>query len=394
MDLLNILKTLYEKLKPLIMDDKPQDPQQEKPEDAEASAEETPEVTPEEEVPSEVEEPKPAPHPLVSITPFTVSTAIFNGVGVGLLLGMLFSLTMSPVVSGIIGTLSSMLALLLGLNERFLSPLKSLRIGAFGLSCVAGMLLGMYIRTNQALSPSMKSLKEEYIEVGFTEEEALDFIAYKKFNLAPTSWLRGEVATDEPDTTDEALADQEPAEVEPDQDIAEAVPPKSIKPSGGGRVLANPQSNIVHKADASLLFSATLDASLCADIEEVNEGQELDELVNSFMLQVASDGEKNVWKTIATHFKQDLPKAILAKALITVKDGFCNLLLDESEPIKLQECTGYPASMSLQAMQSKLATEGQAWQIIVKNVSERIPIEHQKALYRSLIKSFCDEENE
>ena len=117
-------------------------------------------------------------------------TSFFNGLGVGLLLGLPLGLAVSPVVSAIIGTLSSLLVVLLGLNENYLSPVKSIRIGAFGVFCVIGILSGMYIRSHDSMAPSLHSLYDEYKSMGFPDKDARDFIAYQEFELVPANWTK------------------------------------------------------------------------------------------------------------------------------------------------------------------------------------------------------------
>ncbi|MCR9014109.1 hypothetical protein [Aquiflexum gelatinilyticum] len=103
-------------------------------------------------------------------------SAIFNGLGIGLLLGILLSTTLSPVVSGVIATVSSLLAVLIGLNEKYLDPVKSLRIGSFGLFTVAGIIAGLYLRANNPFAPTLKDKMEEYKSIGFSDEEARNLI--------------------------------------------------------------------------------------------------------------------------------------------------------------------------------------------------------------------------
>lgn len=103
-------------------------------------------------------------------------SAIFNGLGIGLLLGILLSTTLSPVVSGVIATVSSLLAVLIGLNEKYLDPVKSLRIGSFGLFTVVGIIAGLYLRANNPFAPTLKDKMEEYKSIGFSEEEARNLI--------------------------------------------------------------------------------------------------------------------------------------------------------------------------------------------------------------------------
>ena len=103
-------------------------------------------------------------------------SAVFNGLGIGLLLGILLGLSVSPVVSGVIATISSLLAVLVGLNEKFLDPLKSLRIGSFGLFSVVGILLGLYLRANDPFAPTLFDKMEEYRAIGYNDNEAREMI--------------------------------------------------------------------------------------------------------------------------------------------------------------------------------------------------------------------------
>jgi hypothetical protein len=109
-------------------------------------------------------------------TSMNVFSAIFNGLGIGLLLGILLSTTLSPVVSGVIATVSSLLAVLIGLNEKYLDPVKSLRIGSFGLFTVVGIIAGLYLRANNPFAPTLKDKMEEYKSIGFSDQEARNLI--------------------------------------------------------------------------------------------------------------------------------------------------------------------------------------------------------------------------
>jgi hypothetical protein len=65
------------------------------------------------------------------------------------------------------------------LNEKYIDPLKSIRIGSFGLFAVIGVILGLYIRAHDPLAPSLLDKKNEFIKLGFTEEQAKAFIMKK-----------------------------------------------------------------------------------------------------------------------------------------------------------------------------------------------------------------------
>ncbi len=117
-----------------------------------------------------------ADSPSPKVTFINGFSAIFNGLGIGLLLGLLLGLSVSPVVSGVIATISSLLAVLVGLNEKFLDPLKSLRIGSFGLFSVVGILIGLYLRANDPFAPTLLDKMEEYRSIGYSDEEAREMI--------------------------------------------------------------------------------------------------------------------------------------------------------------------------------------------------------------------------
>lgn len=105
-----------------------------------------------------------------------IVSAVFNGFGIGFLLGILWSLNTEPAIGGVIATLSSLLALFLGLNEKYIDTLKSLRIGSFGLAAVLGIMLGLYLRANDPFAPSLKAQMDQYLEIGYDENEARGFI--------------------------------------------------------------------------------------------------------------------------------------------------------------------------------------------------------------------------
>lgn len=114
--------------------------------------------------------------------------AFFSGSGLGLAVGIFMGLTVSPVVGVVIGAIASSLAIFLGFGDGEHSQIKSIRIGAFGLVAALSALLGLYIRANNLLAPSLQQLKNDYMEVGFSEEEALSFLKFKEFGIIDESW--------------------------------------------------------------------------------------------------------------------------------------------------------------------------------------------------------------
>lgn len=108
--------------------------------------------------------------------------AIFSGSGIGLLVGLLVALSVSPTVGMVIGGLASSLALILGLNDRYFTPAKAIRIGTFGFACIVGVLLGTYIRTHELLSPSLEDEFERYTDakLGFSADEAREILKFTR----------------------------------------------------------------------------------------------------------------------------------------------------------------------------------------------------------------------
>lgn len=127
---------------------------------------------------------------------------IFSGLGIGLLVGIIVGLSVSPVVSVILGALASLLAVFLGLQEglgtnvgqdeaQFQKVTQRLRVsslkaGSFGFACVAGILIGLFIRNTEAFSPSMTDRISELTSAGYSEEYARELAAFQKFGIKPT----------------------------------------------------------------------------------------------------------------------------------------------------------------------------------------------------------------
>lgn len=187
-------------------------------------------------------------------------TAVFNGLGIGLFLGLLLGLSVSPVVSGVIGTISSLLAILIGLNEKFLDPIKSLRIGAFGLFSVVGILLGLYIRANDPFAPSLSDKMEEYLSIGYSEAEAKAFV---------TGFIRTDSSS-----------------------------------------LAIRQANV--------LYASEIEIGACDYLVYATAETAPAELFNTF------ETAGGIWGEFVTAFKRDLPESVAVLALLTLRDSFCS----------------------------------------------------------------------
>jgi len=126
--------------------------------------------------------------------------SLYSGGGLGLLLGVIMGLSVSPVVATVLGALATLLGSLLGLQggepptaetpEVALKALSrrnvsGLRLGSFGFACVAGIFLGLFIRSNEVLSVDTKKLVTSFEDAGYDKKSALDLAAFQKLGLVP-----------------------------------------------------------------------------------------------------------------------------------------------------------------------------------------------------------------
>lgn len=277
------------------------------------------------------------------ISTVNIIAAILTGTGVGLFLGLLLGLAVSPVVSGVIGTLSSLLVVLLGLNDKYLTAVKGLRIGAFGLFAVAGVLLGMYVRTNDALSPTTVDLKKQYTEAGFSEEQSLYLVSQRVFGNVPPGWFGT--------STEQAV-----------------VQTASLNPH------------------SSVLFSAGIDAGECYMLKSVHAGFPKSEVLNSFRRAGGT------WEKIALDLQDKLPDQVFVDAMLVLRDSFCGL---DSEGIitisTSREINGLSANDSVETIKSILKNSGDNIAVLVDNAESGIPAEHQKTFFLSIIKLLQNE---
>lgn len=110
---------------------------------------------------------------------------LFAGVGLGLLVGVLVGLSSSPVVSTVVGALAAGMVTLLGFvrstkdGEPSYSEGSVIRLGGFGVACAAAVLLGLFIRTHNWVSPSIAQQVSDVQKAGYSGEEARRWVAYK-----------------------------------------------------------------------------------------------------------------------------------------------------------------------------------------------------------------------
>jgi hypothetical protein len=197
----------------------------------------------------------------------------------------------SPTVGIFIGALGTGLAALMGLNDAGFSRAKGLRIGALGLGVLAGVAGGLYVRTHELLSPSLMQQRDDYLALGYTKAQALDF-------LEERIRMPVETATSSAKGSAAAMA-------------------ASGAAGGEGktaRVAARGGNSSVH----SVLFSGTVSLSDCNLMTTKEQDEQLTavELVSNFR-------QFKGWKDFAVAVEAELPEGDRKKLLLTAKRAAC-----------------------------------------------------------------------
>jgi len=213
----------------------------------------------------------------------------YSGAGVGLLLGVIMGTSITPTVATVFAALTAMLAAMLGVNDGHFSSAKAARLGSFGFACVLGAYLGLFIRSHNLLAPSLISLKEEYLAIGFTEEKALELILNK---IQPGSI--GALA----DVSTEIKKGKRGLE---DMSIASASYP-------------NDQSYLQH---SSVLFSAKMEMGSCQELADTDYSLTLEQVVNNF--EITAGG----WGTLAGFIVDEVEESRRKVLLLSVRDAVC-----------------------------------------------------------------------
>ena len=116
----------------------------------------------------------------------------------GLLLGLIMGLSISPTTKIVMGALAAILGTFLGFDKSAFKDtstdgtqstsstfLRELRVGSFGIAVVAGILLGLTIRTNELLSPTIAESVEKWVVAGYKPEVAREFVALERLRIDP-----------------------------------------------------------------------------------------------------------------------------------------------------------------------------------------------------------------
>lgn len=134
-----------------------------------------------------------------------VVTEILAGAGLGALVGLLLALSMAQAVGGVIAALAALLGAFLGLSRANDSGL-ALRIGSFGMFCIAGVLGGLVIRNGGSLLPSVQRDVTEWTQASYPPEQARMLVALQRLGVKP----EGATLVAPPKPPNSLFADQAP----------------------------------------------------------------------------------------------------------------------------------------------------------------------------------------
>ncbi len=265
--------------------------------------------------------------------------AFYGGGGIGLLFGIIMGTSITPTVATVLGALVAILSAVLGLNDSQFTHAKAVRIGSFGFACVLGAYIGLYVRSHNLLSPSLASLKEQYLEIGFSEKQALQFITYKEFGFF-----------DGPPVTQSNLDDGDAES----STGAESLP----------LTLATPASNAVAMQHSSLLFSAAVDLSGCEELAFTDESLPLDEVLNNFELT------GDYWETLAMEVSEKIAAEHQLLVLLAAKEAVC--VSQEDAASQQQDCEALSDSSSVNSLTqfNSDALHSELWRNLLRKVGQ------------------------
>ncbi len=138
-----------------------------------------------------------------------------------LFMGTLVGLSSTPIVSGVVATLTGLLGLILGLTNKDKSTsdvavekqetesranqlaqkLKNKQIdysaiGVFGLAALAGVFLGLYVRTVQPWHPTPAERFAQWKDIGIEDQRIGELIVFEQLGLLPEGLKRSDDAVD------------------------------------------------------------------------------------------------------------------------------------------------------------------------------------------------------
>lgn len=107
----------------------------------------------------------------------------FAGRGsIGLLIGLLVGLSSSPIVSSVVGILAAIVATVFPTDPKQRER-SNWGVCAFALAAILGVLGGLYLRTNDKLSPSAADYYQRWHELKYSDDDARTLVAYQVTGL-------------------------------------------------------------------------------------------------------------------------------------------------------------------------------------------------------------------
>ncbi len=114
----------------------------------------------------------------------------FVGLCLGGITGLLLGLSVSPVVGSIVGAILALSISFFGLEEKARTGqarFASGQILSFGMGLVASMILGVWMRTHQWLSPSPAAQVRFWKDAGLSDAQAKDLMIFERTGLKPVA---------------------------------------------------------------------------------------------------------------------------------------------------------------------------------------------------------------
>ena len=326
--------------------------------------------------------------------------AAYGGAGIGLLFGVIMGTSITPTVATLLGVLTTMLGGILGLNDALFNDAKAARIGSFGVACVLGAYLGLFVRSHNLLAPSIEDLKKSYVAAGFSEEQALNFIAMKEFGVplsqldkatqvalpsgfaAPVADSGSDVGTDF--NTD--MDTEAELEAESTADASAALPPSKVASPASESQATQPETvaSVIFKRHNNLLFGAAVDVSGCEELVHTDPSLALDEVLNNFELTGGA------WESLMLSVYDSLPEAQQKPVLLLVKDAVCRIKVDE-----INDCGA--ALATLDATDATWLTDlsqlNQEWASVAEEIQlTDLPFEQSRIAFGHIHNMLCRNE--
>jgi hypothetical protein len=299
-------------------------------------------------------------------TQVNLKLTLFGGAGIGLLFGVIMGTSVTPTVATVLGALTTLLAGILGLNDQHFNNAKAVRIGGFGFACVLGAYLGLFVRAHNAFSPSIITMKNTYLEAGFSEQQALNFIAYKEFDIALTT-----SATRVTNVSEEnGVAVDEIASDEVENNAAAVASVVEL-------AMLNSHASKQH---SSVLFSAPVELSGCDELEYTDSSLPLDEIFNNFELT------GGVWEELSLTVSNrygDYSEQEQKSLLLLVKDAVCKV-----ENVTDHSCADLPLTLDKISFNDAIAPikqRGQQWHDVVSKIEQASLAQPMKLIALSLV---------